>query len=430
MTEETIRNRLKTRILDCCPDVELAPQIVKDVYESAAEFFGEGMVDLQKTTIKESWEHALQPSRYVDLIEALNIAPDEAPSVNDRSADWTFVLQNKSRLTTVEDLITTEGILKTDLPLYTILVHFHDITVSNERDESVKIEDIYAAVPVTPLGFCVDYMLWLRTTVSKSHWISNYRHSHLRPGRGNNWLRPCLGSGPIRMTMETLRADCDLNFWSLFWLELNKCIRVESLQGGPYIYLNNISIDRQISAVYKDFDPFNFGSFNHRYPQLLDELALRMLHTDKLQYSFVRGAVHIANSYTDFTVLASNCLLDYFKTITEDMANSIADRLTRHGQLIYAQIRTSGEIVSYGSLEHFYEVTESGSELSSSDAGFMFKDKPVPFIIVDDSPEEELVFFDLLGPAFTTCLFNKLTTIANYVYARKQSNPKVRTNKK
>lgn len=431
MTEETIRNRLKDRIVACCPDVDEAPQRVREIYSTAVEFFGKGMVDLQKTTIKEIWRYGLDYCRYDTLVEQLGIQYSDALYVEASQENWGVVLSNESTLATIEGLITTERLLNTELPLYTILVHFHDITVSNEKDESVKIEDIYAAVPVTPLGHYTKDMLWLRTTVSKTHWEAGYRHSHLHSGRGKDWQRPCLGSGPIRMTMENLRGTYDLSFWSLLWLELDRCIRVESLTGGPYIYMRDITVDRQAIQIYRNFDSYRLNSISFTYRELLDKLAKKVLQSGELQYSYTEGAIHIATSYIDFTVLASNCLLEYFHSLTEDEANSIAEQLMSNTHLIHAQIKSTGEIVSYGSLKDFLRNTGSDIDTSISDAGFSFKSKEVLFSIVDDTtPEEEQVFYELIDPRFAACLFNKITTIANYVYARKYSNSKIRADKK
>lgn len=431
MTEETIRNRLGDRIVACCPDADEAPQRVREIYNTAVEFFGEDMVDLQKTTIKEIWQYGLNSCKYRTLIERLGIQYSNAPSVGNSHENWITAISSEDMLATIEGLITTEKLLNTELPLYTILVHFHDITVSNEQDESVKIEDIYAAVPVTPLGHYTECMLWLRTTVSKTHWKAGYRHSHLNSGRGKGWMRPCLGSGPIRMTMENLRETYDLSFWSLLWLELDRCIRVESLNGGPYFRMSDITADRQATQIYNNFDFYNFSSIGLTYQKLLDKLAKRVLQSGGLQYSYTEGAVHIATSYLDFTVLASNCLLEYFHSLTENEANHIADRLMSNSHLIHAQIKSTGEIVSYGSLKHFLINTGSDIDISASGAGFSFRGKEVPFSVVEDTtPEEEQIFYELIGPRFAACLLKKITIIANYVYARKHSNSKIRTDKK
>lgn len=431
MTEETIRNRLGDRIVACCPDADEAPQRVREIYNTAVEFFGEDMVDLQKTTIKEIWQYGLGFCEYRTLIERLGIQYSNAPSVGSSYENWITTISSEDMLATIEGLITTEKLLNTELPLYTILVYFHDITVSNEQDESVKIEDIYAAVPVTPLGHYTECMLWLRTTVSKTHWKAGYRHSHLHSGRGKDWTCPCLGSGPIRMTMENLRGTYDLSFWSLLWLELDRCIRVESLNGGPYFLMSDITADRQATQIYNNFDFYNLSNIRLTYQKLLDELAKRVLQSGGLQYSYIEGAVHIATSYLDFTVLVSNCLLEYFHSLTENEANRIANRLMSNSHLIHAQIKSTGEIVSYGSLKHFLINTGSDIDISASDAGFSFRGKEVPFSVVEDTtPEEEQIFYELIGPRFAACLFKKITIIANYVYARKHSNSKIRTDKK
>ena len=57
-----------------------------------------------------------------------------------------------------------------------ILVHWPELTVTNEYDESVVIWDLYAATVITPLGFLVGHPFFNRSTYDNIQWQSDYAH--------------------------------------------------------------------------------------------------------------------------------------------------------------------------------------------------------------------------------------------------------------
>ena len=59
---------------------------------------------------------------------------------------------------------------------------------------------------------------------------------------------PCTGSGPINSTLATLATDYDEGIWQLFCLELDRYVRVESIEGVPYHRLESISASNRGSS--------------------------------------------------------------------------------------------------------------------------------------------------------------------------------------
>lgn len=416
----SIHNQLREKVLSCCPDVANAPQAIKDIYASAVDFFGEEQVDLQRMENPTMWNHVLGSSGVSHLLRLFGIPEGLFPYT---SSDFHSVLQEEDKFARFLSLITAERLQNGTFPVYCIMVHFHDITVANENDDSTQIEDIYSSTCISYRGYHSLFNFWFRSTVSRLHYRSAYRHSHLPRGRDPEWNRPCLGRGPITMTMNTLQSTSDVNFWNLFWLELDKCIRVESLEGGPYTYIRDI-LDR--GRVRNDFDCFRYTN-PYRFDSstcsnMFDEIALRVLKSAQLQYAFRSNNICIVTPFEDFTVEVSNCALNYLQQLHEqdsEKAEQLTSQLFRNGWMIFGQITTTGHILSYGSESPMTTPPDRP-------AGFSFKGTPVTFKVVETA-ENQRTFYHLLSPELAGYLKNKLTILINNIYARKQSTRSSKT---
>lgn len=126
--------------------------------------------------------------------------------------------------------------------IVTILIHWNDVTITNEEDRSTRIKDLFCKLEFN-YG-CYRSMHFLRTTFSQKEWDARYSHSHLHKidcTHPVKWGSMCLGSGPINETIEYLEEPgyqeetLDVFFW-----ELDKVVHVESLHGVPYIRMSSI----------------------------------------------------------------------------------------------------------------------------------------------------------------------------------------------
>lgn len=128
-----------------------------------------------------------------------------------------------------------------DLQINNIIIHWDKIVITNENDSTHDIFNLYAKVGVSPMGRygCVGL---IRSTFTKDEALSGYVHSHVVRAQDGyvKFETPCFGTGPIKNTMTSLARDYDEDLWRLFFVELDRFVRVESLTGVPYIRMGSI----------------------------------------------------------------------------------------------------------------------------------------------------------------------------------------------
>lgn len=133
-----------------------------------------------------------------------------------------------------------------------IVIYQANRTVTNEHNNSTKIQDLFVRIPLKEDGVIAGEFRYLRTTFSTNHFRHNYIHSHT-PSFSNpfEWKNVCLGVGPIRNTLLncSLQSSVDLIELKLFFWELDKVIGIESLSGGPYKHLEDLR-DNSTSEIY------------------------------------------------------------------------------------------------------------------------------------------------------------------------------------
>ena len=162
-----------------------------------------------------------------------------------------------------------------------IMIWFPKVTVSNEKNKSVDIYDLFVKLDLYTSGHLMEEGLkMMRTTYTKTQWLAGYSHSHL-PRIGNQpvWQEPCFGSGPIRNTINMLRAQYDYDRWGLLMFEIEKFVRTESLRGGPYIRLESIGAG---TVRYNPLAP----SDNCLPTDFDKQMALEVIRSGELNFGF------------------------------------------------------------------------------------------------------------------------------------------------
>lgn len=210
---------------------------VNDVYEVFQNYFGEEFTDLQNIPTDEN---------LLSTMEAWDITESEHEGIYEGDTyNWNRVVSDYRTLKPV------------------IIVWWPEVTVTNENNKSVRIKDLYAKIEITmegtiPMenhGFQLN-----RTTFTRMQAASGYIHSHL-PTHSHwehvpEYSNPCLGRGPIRNTIVSLKTDSSIEMWMLFCNELALYVTVESLAGGPYIKMENIGkTSRKIGYDGFDIEP-------------------------------------------------------------------------------------------------------------------------------------------------------------------------------
>lgn len=193
-----------------------------------------------------------------------------------------------------------------------IIVYFPEVTVTNEKHQSVKIYDLFAKVPIRGDGVHLyDKFCLMRSTYTHAQAVSGYTHSHIsRSTPPGNWGSPCLGTGPINSTIYTLERISESfeeikPFWELFCRELDEYTQVESLSGGPYIRMENITAGTsEYGKRTKNY--LKLYGCNYEYPgDKTVELVRELLKSGLLKFNFIDGQIQLAMSDIDFTFIAT-----------------------------------------------------------------------------------------------------------------------------
>lgn len=209
---------------------------------------------------------------------------------------------------------------------YSIYVWWPRVTVSNEYDRFIEIQDLYAKIDIDINGR-IPYehhgFMLTRSTFSKEQWLSGYCHSHIPSLRGNlpSFEHPCLGTGPIRNTIVELKNSNEEALWMLFCQELAMYVTVESISGGPYIRMESVGAWSE-SDEYRNYNFWKCELQDWACTSEIDAIE-KALNTFKMYYidnghlkiGFRDGVYTSAMPYFDFIVDISNCFIKWYNDI-------------------------------------------------------------------------------------------------------------------
>lgn len=279
---------------------ELYSKVMKpvyDVYDIFKDYFGENKIDLQ-------------PEMSLSDFTKCYYNPD-----ND--LEDSNIQEMRKNISTKND----------------ILVWFPSVTVTNEHDKSINIQDLYVKVTIDINGqIPVEMwgMTWNRATYSDFQFINDYMHSHiLKIPRSDfsEFQKPCLGKSPIKETITTLKLKNDPVIWMLFCEELSRSVKVESLKGVPYhnleqlgsqlvIYRYTCYDERSTTNSYTLYNSISSTfSFNGGYSwfiNMIKDFTKYYLKNSHLSFSFINNSFTVAQNFHSFIIDISNAFIDYY----------------------------------------------------------------------------------------------------------------------
>lgn len=245
-----------------------------------------------------------------------------------------------------------------------IYVHWPSVIVTNERNQSVTVTDLYAKVPIYPNGRLVDRFTLSRATYPYVQYSSGYMHSHVSGINSDPsvFMRPCLGSGPLSRTQETLsaRGHCE-DMWELFCVELDRYVHVESIAGVPYRYLDRIGTGNSYPINYNGFKFQVFNKINNSNPKrrLFRQFFKYVIINKKMKFSFCQGYYSSAYNNTQWILKLSAQFLKFFAMMTSlNRTNVQLNSLLRDSLLISVKMNN-------GTL---YNADSSGTNLVNYEA--------------------------------------------------------------
>lgn len=279
---------------------QIYKKIYKDVdavYEVFKNFFGESYTDLQRSA----------------TLEDIRVFLD-GKGVKTFSKDDPY---NESQY--IPDDIMNSVFRMVEDSRSVIYVWWPKVTVTNEFDKSIVIQDLYAQIKVN-IGGKIPYefygFLLNRATYSEEQFRSNYLHSHISdiPKRNfREFKRPCLGTGPIRNTIATLHTTNDEVTWMLFCQELAMYVTVESIHGRPYHRLEEVN--KGLGSGYTGYSYFKVGNWDKslfNYKATIKDFIKYYIENGHLVIGYRDGKFTSGMSYYDYIIDVSNTFIDFY----------------------------------------------------------------------------------------------------------------------
>ena len=359
---------------------------VNIVYDIFKDFFNKVRVDLQvNKRFKSYFDNLLEePSEFT-----LNKLSDY--NLNTKSA--------------IADFINT---YYHEPPFY-IFVHFPNVTITNEHNDSINIKDLYARIPIYWNGTLNNRFEMIVTTYTRTLFNAGYCHSHLHTLYGNKptFDTPCLGTGPLVETCKVLTLNFTEDNWKLFCVELSRYVTVESLLGTPYYRMTNITN----KSSNKPIKVYNAPNYIWDHKELLVETIHNLISKKLLNFKYVNGEYNFANSEAELIRIISNEFIAiYNNKFNKKEVNETLLQLANRSFVIKVKYYNN----------NYYYTGRIVNKIPSDAVLFTFKGKEIKTIITDDITDIKEIF--ILNPDKISYIATKLLEFININYGKEQIN--------
>ena len=298
-----------------------------------------------------------------------------------------------------------------------IIVHFPEVTIINEHDDSTLLKNLWAKVQINFEGKIVSGFSLNRSTYQYTHWVSDYMHSHISgipKDDVSRFISPCLGSGPIRDTIASLAGHYDESLWYLFCRELDVYTRTESLTGGPYRRMVNIgNINSTSGYIYSFSNPTNY-----HIPWIEDKLSdfiTYLINKNVLSFNYSNNTYSIAMNYYDYYITISNVFIEWYNTrFNEKIYRDSLSVLLDSDVIVPVKI-INGEIRRLNNSSNHRIERLNGRKVLTFKGNDILLEIEAPLI-------EETDISYLLNVNLATSILRTILAIINYKYGRQTNN--------
>lgn len=429
MTEE-----IKKQVHELYDSIMERPNQILQFFQ---DFFGEWRVDMQGFPTEDGLYTYLSVTPLGTFMEWSNIVDSSAyQNMNKEDRDiinlfWTAEGANN------EIVVSDSALAKYFLPIIKekignnmfnslfILIYFPTVRITNEYDKYVDIKELWLKVPFNWQGIGGGYFGMNRSNYPLNHFKGQYMHSHISSIQGNNFeifQTPCTGRGPINSSLSTLAIEYDEAIWQLLCLELDRYVRVESIDGVPHHRLEKIPAPEMGDGEDKFFMQSLRGviSLNKAFGREQFKLFIKyLLETKKIRFNYSNGSYGIGMSFIDTVVLISNEFISWYNTEYNKHTFDISYTDLVSNNIIKECIITNGKVyiprtVRRGS-SNDYQVYV-GKKICT------FKGREITLTIdgVLSSEEESLNRTRILNLQYIEAIVCSMLRILNYGYGREE----------
>lgn len=302
-----------------------------------------------------------------------------------------------------------------------IIIHFPKVTVTNENDDSTDIRDLYAAFFVNSRGELVRlsterFLMFSKSTFSTAEYTLGYIHSHTNLCNMGSFRFPsvfntvCLGEGPIVSTYKLLNHEYNRAYYMLLMAQIKQVTEVESLNGGPYVRLNQLKYYNSDTLYSKE--PFGYDT--NVNPVLVKRISYNIIKDRALSFNYVNGSIGIAQSLTEQVIIVTKYLLKTLNELWREEGRTFVGKLTAKCYELNGNIYCC---------EPKNESQNNITEYKSGRKLFDFKGKEVLLNVPDiiGKAQYKKVVCNYI---FVNVIQNIIDTI-NFHYDRKQTRSKV-----
>lgn len=383
MTEEIVNEIKKLWEEDKIPKIE----IQKKILQVFTEYFSEDLVDSDLISCEE-------------IVRRLNKLIFEDAYKNE-GLPW---------LITMCDSVVDRWL--------NVIIRFPHVTVTNEHNNSIDITELYAKVSID-CNFCEPIVLeMMRTEYSLEQWTSGYSHSHISGlcSDSRDWKRPCLGSGPLvgtrnKVVIPNITIDERLEYLGLFCYELDKYVKVESIEGIPYNHLESVGlIDNKIDLGNNVEDWYYFRGTTKL---ILEDFFKYFISEYDFKFSYINGQYIVGKPLLRLLMEMSQHFAvwynkegysEYKKPLADLTVNILIKYIISDGQ-IYVEDRHINQA-------HIDAINAENREM------LVFKGKPVILRIYGNAKSSNELY--LLSAIIFDLFYTRILTIINYEYRDKE----------
>lgn len=411
---ETIKSWYK----DCLENI----QTVHSIFINT---FGEDRVDLQGVLSEDDFVSQM-------LGKLITLPEKTTMLIGDVSEDDFIVHQGRLR-----------NVLRQNLDNATIIVHFPELTITNERGRTHLIRDMYARVVLSPNGKLYSGPQFHRATFTHAECKNNYLHSHVRTIRFDHlteWQGGCLGSGPIRDTISRLSIGFSWEDWTLFAVQLDQYVHVESLEGGPYHRMETIGTNngrwREQSDIIR-FPrlslPLSFSVSNVRVPRFSENFTkehfsefvtyfCRHFRETGLFIAFANDHYFWGSPVIETVEKMSNMFIEWFNT-----KRHLGEITATYEELLQNTIIKNSIVRNERLINYISESTTDNRNYASYEGTYLFhfKGNSVTFHYIPPETTEDLTIWEAsrtLNTSLVIAVIQAIETHITLVYGNTPSS--------
>ena len=370
-----------------------------------------------------NWTTALERVTQLNTINKFTLAKLSGLIINDKLnitektfQEYTESEQNKL-LDVILQILSIEDILTIRLRGY-ITIYFPEVKITNENELSTTIYDMYARVLLNTDGTIVQSPEFCKATYTKAQWNKNYIHSHIRTLNKSEaylWRDSCLGGGPLRTTIPSLMVDSNLELWPLFCLELDRYLQVESLKGGPYIrieQLSNNTVTRKVKTLLNTYSNRRYSSvYSTEEKELIKGFISYIIRNKVLPIVYTVKGYDIGLSPIDTIIKLTQAFTDYYnKEYTKQFPEGISIQKLFDSNVL-AHVTIENDLIKYRGL------VESSVSVLPNSFLFYFKGQPVKLKIKEEDvlrDETPILLSDLVVSSIIYHILNTINHASIY----------------